>query len=170
MKINNEESVMGLRVIENLGEVLEKHRKWLKSEDGGERANLRSADLRHADLSSADLRHADLRSADLRHAGLRSAVLRHADLRHADLRSADLSSADLRHADLPEETWVIFGETYFISIHCGILRAGCQELDIKEWRCLSESKIKGMDGERAVNFYPRLIEIIDFYCGKDNKS
>ena len=36
-------------------QVLEKHIKWLKTEDGGERANLRCADLSSANLRSADL-------------------------------------------------------------------------------------------------------------------
>jgi len=79
---------------------LELHLKWLKNEVGGERVNLRSADLSYADLRSADLRSADLRSADLRSADLSSADLRSADLRSADLSYADLSSANLRYADL----------------------------------------------------------------------
>ena len=58
-----------------LSEVLNKHKKWINNEDGGERAylrvaNLRGAYLRGADLSGADLRGADLRGADLRGADL----------------------------------------------------------------------------------------------------
>ena len=45
--------------------ILDKHAKWLRDEEGGERADLSSADLRSADLSYANLRSADLRSADL---------------------------------------------------------------------------------------------------------
>jgi hypothetical protein len=90
---------------EELKNILDKHRKWVMGESGGERANLSSANLRHADLRSANLSSANLSSANLRHADLRSANLRYADLRHADLRSANLSSANLssanlRHADL----------------------------------------------------------------------
>ena len=54
---------------------LELHLKWLKNEVGGERVNLRSADLSYADLSSANLRYADLSYANLRSANLRSADL-----------------------------------------------------------------------------------------------
>ena len=50
---------------EKLQEIIESHGRWLRNEEGGERANLRSADLSSADLSSADLSGADLRSADL---------------------------------------------------------------------------------------------------------
>ena len=86
-------------------EILEKHKKWLLGEGGGERADLCdadlcSADLRRADLRGADLRDADLRDADLRDADLRRAVLRGADLREANLRGADLCDANLCDANL----------------------------------------------------------------------
>ena len=73
--------------------ILEKHAKWIRGEDGGERA-----DLRGADLCDADLRGADLRDADLYYANLRGADLSGADLRGANLHSADLRGADLRGA------------------------------------------------------------------------
>ena len=40
-------------------EVLQRHAKWLKDEEGGEKADLRDADLRGADLRDANLRDAD---------------------------------------------------------------------------------------------------------------
>ena len=80
--------------------IIYKHAKWARGEDGGERADLRGADLYGADLRSADLRSANLCDADLRGADLRSADLRGADLRGADLYGADLRSADLCGADL----------------------------------------------------------------------
>ena len=45
--------------------ILDKHKKWLNDEEGGERANLRGADLRYADLRDTDLRGANLCDADL---------------------------------------------------------------------------------------------------------
>ena len=75
--------------------ILEKHAKWLRGEDGGERADLCGADLRNANLRSADLRGADLCDADLCNANLRDA-----DLCGANLRGADLSGANLRDANL----------------------------------------------------------------------
>ena len=80
--------------------ILEKHAKWIRGEDGGERADLRGADLRGANLRGADLRGADLRGADLRDADLYYANLRGADLRGADLSGADLRGANLHSADL----------------------------------------------------------------------
>ena len=50
---------------EEIKKVLDLHKKWLNNEQGGERANLREADLRGANLSEADLRRADLSEADL---------------------------------------------------------------------------------------------------------
>ena len=80
---------------------IDKHTKWLNDEEGGERANLRSADLSGADLSGADLRSANLSGADLSGANLRSADLSGANLSGANLRSADLSGADLSYSAWP---------------------------------------------------------------------
>ena len=85
-----------------LDEILAKHLKWANGKEGGERANLRFADLRFADLRFANLSSADLRFANLSSADLSSADLSFADLRSADLSSANLSSADLSFANLSE--------------------------------------------------------------------
>ena len=45
--------------------IIDKHAKWARGEDDGERADLRNADLRGADLYGADLRGANLRNANL---------------------------------------------------------------------------------------------------------
>lgn len=74
---------------EQLNEILEKHKKWINDEPGGERA-----DLREADLQTADLRGADLQTADLRGAHLQGADLWGADLRGANLRGAHLQGAN----------------------------------------------------------------------------
>ena len=133
---------------QELKDILDKHGKWLRSENGGERANLRSAnlssadlsyanlssaDLRSADLRSANLSSADLRSADLRSADLRSADLRSADLRSADLRSADLRSADLRSADGKEyKALQVINTKYSITIMLDHVLWGCKKLTFEE--------------------------------------
>ncbi|EKB2809110.1 pentapeptide repeat-containing protein [Salmonella enterica] len=133
-------------------------------------ANLCGADLRGANLCGADLRDADLRGANLCGADLRGANLRGANLRDADLRGADLCGADLRGADLPDLTFVILGEKYFISITNGeYVRAGCQNHTVEEWRKYSKQEIAEMDGRKALKFYPRLLDIIDFYIGKGER-
>ena len=59
--------------IVNLRVILDKHKKWLLDEEGGEIANLYGANLRGANLREADLRGANLYGADLREADLREA-------------------------------------------------------------------------------------------------
>ncbi|MDJ5887519.1 pentapeptide repeat-containing protein [Salmonella enterica] len=133
-------------------------------------ANLCGADLCGANLCGANLRGADLRDANLRGANLRDANLRDANLRDANLCGANLRDADLRGADLPDLTFVILGEKYFISITNGeYVRAGCQNHTVEEWRKYSKQEIAEMDGRKALKFYPRLLDIIDFYIGKGER-
>ncbi|KAB1044393.1 pentapeptide repeat-containing protein, partial [Cronobacter sakazakii] len=113
---------------------------------------------------------ADLRGADLSGANLYGANLSDANLSGANLSDADLRGADLRGADLPDLTFVIMGEKYFISITNGeYVRAGCQNHTAEEWRKYSKHEIAEMDGRRALKFYPRLLDIIDFYLGNGER-
>ncbi|EAN9829215.1 pentapeptide repeat-containing protein [Salmonella enterica] len=180
----------------DLSKILEEHKVWITSmRESGSRADLRGANLRGANLRDADLRGAnlcganlcganlcgaDLRGANLRGANLRDADLcganlcganlRGADLCGADLCGADLRGANLRDADLPDLTFVILGEKYFISITNGeYVRAGCQNHTVEEWRKYSKQEIAEMDGRKALKFYPRLLDIIDFYIGKGER-
>ncbi|ECH3907929.1 pentapeptide repeat-containing protein [Salmonella enterica] len=133
-------------------------------------ANLRDANLCDADLRGANLCDADLCGADLRDADLCDADLRGANLCGANLRDANLCDADLRGANLPDLTFVILGEKYFISITNGeYVRAGCQNHTVEEWRKYSKQEIAEMDGHKALKFYPRLLDIIDFYLGKGSR-
>lgn len=62
------------------------------------------------------------------------------------------------------------GEKYFISITNGEhVRAGCQNHTVEEWRNYSKQEIAEMDGRDALKFYPRLLDIIDFYVGKGER-
>lgn len=103
--------VRTMRIIskKELEETLEKHKKWLNGE-GGEKANLRFADLQNVDLRGADLRGAALRFASLRGASLREASLREADLRGVDLHFANLQGADLCSTDLRgvQRPWLVY--------------------------------------------------------------
>ncbi|EFP5664937.1 pentapeptide repeat-containing protein [Salmonella enterica] len=180
----------------DLSKILEEHKVWITSmRESGSRADLRGADLRGANLCGADLRGADLRGANLCGANLCGANLRGANLRGANLRGADLCGADLCGAnlcgadlcgadlrganlrganlcgaDLPDLTFVILGEKYFISITNGeYVRAGCQNHTVEEWRKYSKQEIAEMDGRKALKFYPRLLDIIDFYIGKGER-
>jgi uncharacterized protein YjbI with pentapeptide repeats len=76
-----------------LAEVIEKHGKWLRDEDGGELADLRGADLSWANLREANLSGADLSWANLFNSNFSGANLSGADLSGADLLGANLSRA-----------------------------------------------------------------------------
>lgn len=100
---------------EELKDILAKHKKWLNDEEGGERADLRGADLSYVNLYGADLREADLADANLSGADLKSADLKSADLRFADLQCADLRFANLQgtklsHANLKyiKRRWFVY--------------------------------------------------------------
>ena len=86
--------------VEELNEILEKHKIWLRGEEGGERADLWDTDLRGFDLIDINLSGADLRNSDLGDANLMYADLKYADLKYTDLSYTNLSDADLRGADL----------------------------------------------------------------------
>jgi len=85
-----------------LDEILRKHDLWLEGQEGGERADLRSANLCYANLSYANLCYANLSYANLRSANLSYANLCYANLSYANLRYANLRSADLSYANLSE--------------------------------------------------------------------
>ena len=87
---------------EKLQEIIKSHGRWLRNEEGGERANLSDADLSGADLSDADLRGANLSGAYLRGADLSDADLSGADLSDADLSDANLRGANLSDANLSD--------------------------------------------------------------------
>ncbi|WP_145524388.1 pentapeptide repeat-containing protein [Yersinia rohdei] len=140
----------------DLNKILGEHKIWVESyRKNGSRADLSGADLSGADLSGADLCGADLCGADL--CG-------------ANLSYADLSDANLRGANLPDRTYVIMGEKYYLQISNGeSVRAGCQNHTADEWRKFSKRDIANMDGKTAIKFYPRLLDIIDFYLGKGER-
>ncbi|EGA5981962.1 pentapeptide repeat-containing protein [Salmonella enterica] len=160
----------------DLSKILEEHKVWITSmRESGSRADLRGADLCDANLYGADLCDANLcganlYGANLRDANLYGANLYGADLCDADLRGADLYGANLYGANLPDLTFVILGEKYFISITNGeYVRAGCQNHTVEEWRKYSKQEIAEMGGRKALKFYPRLLDIIDFYIGKGER-
>ena len=85
---------------QELKAILGKHLKWLRGEDGGERANLFGANLSRANLFWANLSGADLSGADLFGANLSRADLSGANLSRADLSGANLFGANLSRANL----------------------------------------------------------------------
>ncbi|EJO2705757.1 pentapeptide repeat-containing protein [Salmonella enterica] len=133
-------------------------------------AKLYGANLYGANLSGANLCDAKLYGANLSGANLCDAKLYGANLSGANLYGANLSGANLSDAKLPDLTFVIMGERYAITITNGeYVRAGCQNHTAEEWRKYSKHEIAEMDGRAALKFYPRLLDIIDFYLGKGSR-
>lgn len=156
-------------------------------------ANLRHVDLCHVDLSGADLYRADLTYADLRGANLRNADLRNATIFRADLRYADLYSADLRNANLQSVflhgtkfwnaiiintyfsepvTVISNGEPYYLFLSKQNVTVRCQTHTEAEWRSMSRGQIEEieeMDRKKALDFYPRLLDLLDIYLGKGER-
>ncbi len=83
---------------ETLQAILENHKKWLNSKEGGIRA----------DLTGADLTFADLTRADLTDAVLTRAVLTDAVLTGTRLTGADLTGSVLTRANLDFSSWPLW--------------------------------------------------------------
>jgi uncharacterized protein YjbI with pentapeptide repeats len=130
--------------------ILESHKKWLKCEEGGSRADLRDADLRDADLRDVDLRGANLRGANLRGADLRGADLRDANLRDADLRDADLRGANGNCREIK----AIQTDIWTIVCTKEVMQIGCQRHSIVEWLSFDDDRISNMD-IRALDWWKK---------------
>ncbi|EOD6916344.1 pentapeptide repeat-containing protein [Listeria monocytogenes] len=142
---------------EELDIILENHGKWLRDE-GGERADLTSADLRHTNLSNAVLTGADLR---------------HANLTNADLSNADLSNADLSNADLTWVNWQDVRGLTVVAVQVDTTRKNNQIAYIKELHIWTTGCFQGKlyklkssiekthkDNEKLRKRYYRVIDFI----------
>ena len=122
---------------ERLSEVLDKHRKWLRCEPGGERANLCGASLYGADLSGANLSGANLSRADLSRA----------DLSYANLSGANLSGAEQGDDRIIDGGLRSDGYRFFLTrTEPGEFRvkAGCRNFTVKEAKAhWDETRPKG---------------------------
>lgn len=134
-----------------LQKILDEHKLWVTSMgESGSRANLSGANLCGADLFGAYLCGANLSGANL--------------------CDANLCGANLSGAKLPDHTFVIMGEAYYLQITNGeYVKAVCQNHTAEKWRSFTKKEIFEMDGRKALKFYPRLLDIIDFYLGKGER-
>ena len=86
-----------------LDKILTAHKKWMKNEKGGRRADFRGDDLSGSDFKDTGLRHANFRGADFRGAGLLAA-----NFMAANLLAANLTGADIRGADIDYSCWPLW--------------------------------------------------------------
>ncbi|HAA2393169.1 TPA_asm: hypothetical protein GEF38_04725 [Listeria monocytogenes] len=142
---------------EELDIILENHGKWLRDE-GGERADLTSADLRHTNLSNAVLTGADLR---------------HANLTNANLTNADLSNANLTNAVLTWVNWQDVRGLTVVAVQVDTTRKNNQIAYIKELHIWTTGCFQGKlyklkssiekthkDNEKLRKRYYRVIDFI----------
>ena len=108
---------------QELKNILDKHFKWLRGENGGKRANLSRADLSGANLSranlfGANLSRANLFGANLFRANLFGANLFGANLFGANLFEANLFEANLSRANLSGANYIEKAKNLFYPIAC----------------------------------------------------
>ena len=116
------ETVMSHLSQGELDEIIEKHTRYLKGQNGGARAVIKFKNLSGLDLSGRDMSHCDFTGScfigsnlsdtnftsatffacDLRRANLERSNFTRADFRGAFVAGANLTSADLKGADLRE--------------------------------------------------------------------
>ena len=149
-------------------EVLQRHAKWLKNEEGGEKADLRGADLRGADLRDADLWGANLRGADLRGADLRDANLRGADLRGANLWGANLQDANgkvLSFGPIGSRQGITYVTKTEQIIH---IRCGCFYGTLKEFAAKVEEEHGDSQHGKSYKAAIEFIKAHDAACWQDD--
>ncbi len=145
-----------------LAKIIEVHGKWLRDEEGGERAYLRGANLEGANLRGVYLRGANLGGAYLEGANLEGAYLEGVNLRRAylggaylegvNLRRAYLGGANLEGANLEgasgnmKEMKSIFLDKWPVTYTAEVMQIGCQRHTIDEWRGFDDDEINNMDG------------------------
>jgi hypothetical protein len=88
----------------------------------------------------------------------------------AELNYAELNNAKLNNAELPElSVSICSGEQYWLFINPNVVQAGCQSHSPKEWREMLKKQIVEMDGKRALKYYPRLLNLMDFFLGEGKR-
>ena len=109
---------------DDLNSIVEKHGKWLRNEEGGERADLSGARLSCANLSDANLNCADLSDANLSDASLRWCA-----------------------GNCKEIRSLFISETYPITYTAEYLHIGCERHRIEDWWGFDDDSIASMDGD-----------------------
>ena len=124
---------------DKLAEILRKHDLWLEGQEGGERADLRSANLCYANLRSANLR-----SANLCYANLSYANLSYADLSENKLWSTTGNGINVMFLQTDE---------YDITYTAEVMQIGCEQHDIKDWWKFDEDTINNMDRGTSLEWW-----------------
>ena len=129
-------------------------------------AELNRAELNDAELNDAKLNYAKLNRAELNYAELNDAELNDAELNYAKLNCAELNRAELNDAELPNmSVSICAGEDYYLFLSPDVVQAGCQSHSPDKWRRFTKKEIADMDSRRSLKYYPRLLDLMDFFLG-----
>ena len=149
-------------------EVLQRHAKWLKNEEGGEKANLQDANLWGANLQGATLRGADLQGANLWGADLQGANLWGADLQGANLWGADLRGAAgkiLSFGPIGSRQGITYVTKTERTIH---VRCGCFYGTLEEFAAKVEEKHGDSQHGKSYKAAIEFIKAHDAACWQDD--
>lgn len=152
---------------EKLKEILVRHSKWLRGENGGEKADLSNADLSCINLNHTDLRGANLCGANFYGANLYGAILCGANLSNSKFDNVNLSTTSL------SKTYyqiVRIGSREATTTYCvedDNVRCGCWNNygggTLEEFKKRVES-VYGENGERPnKKYYDQYIAAIEFF-------
>ena len=133
----------------NLKDVLELHKKWLKDEEDGKRADLSNENLSDVDLGNLNLRYVILEGVNLSDAELSHVNLKGANLTGANLTGANLTGADLKYADL-KGAYLIYA--YLEDANLKYSNLSCANLECADltdanltWANLKGANLRGAD-------------------------
>ena len=129
---------------DKLAEILRKHDLWLEGQEGGERADLRSANLCYANLSYANLCYANLSYANLRYANLRSANLIYANLSENQMEFATGNMSNIKTIQVG---------VYAVTYTAKVMQIGCQQHDIKDWWKFDDETIDNMERGTSLDWW-----------------
>lgn len=151
-----------------------------------ENCNLTNTNFYHANLGSANLSNSDIDNTYFFDTCLRNANFRGSKLTNIEFNTCQLNFANFENTDLsttlfinssvydivlPEKSYIIEGEKYSIFIFNGkFVTINRITLPVKTWFELSRSQLLKIGGGKFIEFYPRLLDILYFYCDKNCNS
>lgn len=145
--------------------------------------NLTNTNFHHANLGSANLCNSILNNTHFFDTRLHLAKLTGSKLTNIEFNTCQLNFANFENTDLsttlfinssvydialPEKSYIIEGEKYSIFIFNGkFVTINRTTLPVKTWFELSKSQLIEIGGKKFIDFYPRLLDILYFYCDKN---
>ena len=121
--------------------IIENHGKWLRDEDGGEKA-----DLSYSNLSYSNLRGCNLSGCNMRDCNMRGCNLSYSNLSDCNLSDCNMRGCNLSYSNLSDCNGLIYisqrsdGYQFFATYRDDkwLIQAGCRLLSPAEYRTHTE--------------------------------